>query len=507
MLAQLAGGFYNAVIADFNFLYMIGGVILGVVLGAIPGLTCLTAIALIVPLTYYMDTITAMALLIAIYIGGIYGGSISAILLGTPGTPASAATTLDGYQMAKQGRGGKALKAAVVASSIGILFSALVLTFLAGPVASLALKFGPGEYTVLLILALSVIGSVAGKSLARGMLCALVGIFFSTIGLDPLAYASRYSFGRTEFLSGFEMSVVLIGLLAVSELLVQIEQLHRKNKNKEQTVLLPPPKTADDMRFTLKDQKSCAMTTIRGSIIGVIVGILPAMGSAIASYMSYDFAKRGSKHPEQFGKGAVEGVVASEVANNAVCGAAMVPLLAFGIPGDAVAAVLIGVFMIQGLSPGPAIFNQAPELVYSIYASFIVGSLLLVAIMFILLPLFVKVAKVPMSIVFPCVIVACIIGAYAARQNPFDILVMLFFALIGYLMIKFGFPTTPMLIGYILGPMLEKYFRQALIISQYDFMIFFSTPVTWILWALTLFSVVSIVSSKKKNAMLKMSEE
>lgn len=506
MLENLIAGFTTN-FAGINVVFLIGGVAVGVVLGAIPGLTCMTAIALIVPMTYYMDTASAMVLLLAIYVGGIYGGSISSILLGTPGTPASAATAMDGYPLAKQGRSGKALDAALIASAVGTIFSAVVLIFFTKPLSRLALLFTSKEYTVLILLALSVVGSVCGKSLARGLLCALLGVWFSTIGLDPLLYVSRYSFGNSYLMGGFDMTVVLIGILAVSELLGQIEALYRKNKAGEVSGILPMPQCKDDTKYTLNDQRRCAKTTLRSSVIGCIVGILPAMGSAVASYMAYDYAKRGSKDPESFGKGNVEGVVASEAANNAVCAAAMIPLLSFGIPGDAVTALLIGVFMIQGYYPGPALFEKEPVLIYTIYTAFITASIVMVILMKLAMPLFVKVSKAKMSIVYPCVIVACIIGAYAARQNLMDVLVMVFFAIIGYLCNKFGFPATPMLIGYILGKQLETYFRQSMMISGNDLAIFFSSPVCWVLWILLAVSVTTIVRSKKKSMAMKMSVE
>lgn len=502
LLAGLATNF-----AGINALFLVGGIIIGVVLGAIPGLTCMTAIALIVPMTYYMDTASAMVLLLSIYVGGIYGGSISSILLGTPGTPASAATAMDGYPMAKMGRSGKALDAALIASAIGTIFSAIILIFFTKPLSQLALLFASKEYTVLILLALSVVGSVCGKSLVRGLLCAFLGVWFSTIGLDPLLYVSRYSFGSAYLMGGFDMTVVLIGLLAVSELLCQIEELYRKNKTGETGGFLPPPKTKDDTKYTWSDQKRCGKTTLRSAVIGCIVGILPAMGSAVASYMAYDYAKRGSKEPETFGKGNIEGVVASETANNAVCAAAMIPLLSFGIPGDAVTAILIGVFMIQGYYPGPALFEREPVLIYTIYTVFITAAIVMVVVMKLAMPLFVKVSKAKMSVVYPCVIGACIIGSYAARQNIMDVLVMVFFALIGYLCKKFGFPATPMLLGYILGRQFETYFRQSMMISGNSLSIFFSSPICWILWAILAVSVFGIVRSKRKSIMMKMSVE
>lgn len=507
VFGNLLLGFANN-FRGINLIYMIGGVMIGIILGAIPGLTCGTAIALIIPMTYYMNTASAMVLLLAIFVGGIYGGSISSILLGTPGTPASAATAMDGYPMAKQGKSGKALDAALISSAIGTIFSAIILIFFTQPLARLAMMFGAKEYTILILLALSIVGSICGKSLARGLLSAFLGLWFSTIGLDPLTYASRYSFGNSYLLGGFEMVVVMIGLLAVSELFVQVEQLYRKTKENRHGSLLPPPACKDDTKFTLTDQKRCAKTTLRSCVIGCIVGILPAMGSAVASYMSYDYAKRGSKDPNSFGRGNVEGVVASETANNAVCAAAMIPLLSFGIPGDATTAMLIGVFIMQGFYPGPTLFANQPLLIYTIYAAFIVAAIVMVIEMKLAMPLFIKACQAKMNVIIPCVVTACIVGSYVSRGNRMDPLVMIFFALIGWACGKFGFPATPMLVGYILGAQFETYLRQALMSGgKAGFTIFFSSTICWVLWVLLALSIFSIVRSKKRSKMMQMSVE
>lgn len=507
VLEGFVAGFINN-FTGINILYLFGGVMIGVILGAIPGLTCGTAIALIIPMTYYMDTSSAMVLLLSIFVGGIYGGSISAIILGTPGTPAAAATAMDGYPLARQGKSGKALEAALIGSAIGTVFSAIILIFFTEPLAYVASKFGAKEYTILILLALSIVGSICGKSLARGLLSAFLGLWFSTVGLDPLTYASRYSFGNSYLLGGFEMVVVMIGLLAVSELFGQTEALYRKNKSGQVDRLLPPPTCKDDSHYTLADQKRCAKTTVRSCAIGCFVGILPAMGSAVASYMSYDYAKRGSKDPESFGKGNVEGVVASEVANNAVCAGAMIPLLSFGIPGDATTAMLLGVFIMQGFYPGPTLFENQPLLIYTIYAAFITSAIVMVLEMKLAMPLFIKACSAKMNIIIPCVIGACIVGSNVSRGNKMDVLVMAFFAFIGWLCSKFGFPATPMLVGYILGKQFETYLRQALMSAgSAGVRIFFSTPICWILWALFIISVGTIVRSKRKSRMLNMSVE
>jgi putative tricarboxylic transport membrane protein len=400
-----------------------------------------------------MDTASAMVLILAIFVGGIYGGSISSILLGTPGTPASAATAMDGFPLAKQGKSGKALEAALIASATGTVFSALILIFFTEPLANLAKMFGSKEYTILILLALSIVGSVCGKSLARGLMSAFLGLWFSTIGLDPLTYASRYSFGTSYLLGGFEMVVVMIGLLAVSELFGQLEQLYRKTKDNKHVSLLPPP-SCRTIRSIPRGSETCAKTfaQLRTRCMWVF-----CRQWGLPLRPTWRRLRKAQQQGSRFlWQGNIEGVVASESANNAVCAAAMIPLLSFGIPGDATTAMMIGVFIMQGFYPGPTLFAKQPLLIYTIYAAFIVAAIVMVIEMKLAMSLFIKASQARMNVVFPCVIAACIIGSYVSRGNLMDPLVMIFFALIGWLFTKFSFPSTPMLIGFILGGQFES---------------------------------------------------
>ncbi len=498
MINSLLEGF-GAILSSGTWLFLLGGVLLGVVMGCIPGLTGMMAIALIIPLTFYMDPVKSLALLLGIYNGGTYGGSISAIMLGTPGTPQAAATVFDGFPMAKKGQAGKALKMALIASVHGCLISSIILLLAAEPVARLSLKFGPGEYTVLMVFAMTMIGAVSGKSFVKGIIGAVLGVLISTIGLDLLASTPRYTFGNTNLISGIQLTPMLIGLLAMSEILSQIEETAKLKRLGMKDTHLPPPTCKEDSTVSLKEYFRCLPAISLSSLLGVLIGALPALGATIASFLGYDVSKKLSKHPEEFGKGSIEGVAGPEAGNNGVCGASLIPLLAFGIPGDAVAAVLLGALMIQGISTGPLIFTESPKVVYSMYASLISSNVLMLVTMWFLLPLFTKLAKVPKSVIYPVVVAMCLIGVYSINQNSFDILTMVLFSVLGYLMSKFGFPPSTLVIGFILGPQLEKNFRQALLISGGDPKIFINSPLCLILWAAAVVSIVTILLSKRNT--------
>jgi putative tricarboxylic transport membrane protein len=490
LLEMLMQGFAN-VLDPGNFVFLVGGVMLGLIMGAIPGMTSTMAIALLIPMTFYMDPVRSMIMLLGTYNGGIFGGSISAVLLSAPGTPASAATVADGFQLARQGKAGKALKAALFASVQGCMFSTVILILIAQPIARFALAFGPAEYAVMMLFSITIIGSAAGKSFVKGLIGGALGLLFSFVGMDIITGTPRFDFGLDDLGSGIDLVVMLIGLLAVSEILVQLEGIIL-NKGAEKESHLPPPKHPNDSRFSWKEYKSCFKTIMRSSVIGLVIGALPALGPTLAAYLGYDAAKRASKHPEQFGKGAIEGVVAPEAANNAVCGANLIPLLAFGVPGDTVAAILIGAFLIQGITPGPLIFREAPNVVAGIYTGLIISNLILLVMALATFRFFTKITHLPKNIIFPSILLFCLAGVYALNQNAFDVWLMIFFSVIGYLMLKFEFTPATMLIGFILGPLFEKNFRQALLISGGDIGIFFRTPITWGLWAITIFSILAI---------------
>ncbi len=495
MLAMLGKGFLT-ILMPGNLIYLVGGVALGLVLGAIPGLTATMAIALLVPLTLYLSPTQSITMLLGAFNGGTFGGSISAILLATPGTPSATATVADGYALAKKGRAGKAIKTALVSSVFGCMTACILLVLVAEPIAQYALKFGPAEYSILMVFALTIIASASGDSMVKGLLAGALGLLFGAIGMDPMETVPRLSFGSLKLASGIDVITMLIGSLALSEIFVQIENFHKRESN----VLLPPPSCPEDEKFTKGDFKKTWKTMLRSALIGSGIGALPGLGASLACWVGYDTAKRTSKHPEEFGNGAIEGIAGAEAANNAVCGSNMIPLLTLGIPGDVVAALLIGAFMLQGLTPGPMIFREAAQDVDNIYAGVMLSNLVMALITLATIKQFTKVAKLQPALVLPCVCAFCIVGVYALNASLFDVGIMLFFAALGYFLQKFKFPSACMLVGFILSPMFEKYTRRALTMSKGSFSIFFKTPLDWIIWAVTVLSLVMIIRNKiRKN--------
>ena len=397
--------------------------------------------------------------------------------------------------MAKNGQAGKAMKTALYSSAFGCLFSSIVLILIAQPIAKYALKFGPAEYTILMIFSLSIIASAAGRSMVKGLIGGCIGLIFGCVGMDSVYTIPRLNFGILKLSSGIDLVVMLIGALALGEILKQVESIARGNTSAH----LPPMKTKEDRNFTRRDLKTCIGHWLRSSVLGCCIGALPGLGPALACYIGYDVGKKTAKHPEDFGKGAIEGVAAAEAANNAVCGANMIPLLSLGVPGDTGAALLIGAFMVQGLTPGPLVFTESPETVYNVYAGLIICNLALIIVALLTWRAFTKICSLETTIIFPCVLMFCVVGVYALNSSLIDVWVMLFFGVIGYLLSKFRFPIAPLLIGFILSPLFEKNFRRALQLSDGNFKVFFSSPLCWIFWAVTALSVFYILRSKRKD--------
>jgi putative tricarboxylic transport membrane protein len=471
-----------------NILAVFIGVTAGIFIGAIPGLTATMSVALLVPLTFTMSPVTGLAMLIGVYKGGIYGGSITAILINTPGTPAAAATALDGYPLAKKGKALKALKMAIYASVMADTFSDIVLILVAAPLAIVALKLGPPELTALLILALTIVGLVSGKSLVKGLLVASLGVLFSTVGMDFMTGTPRFTFDSLEMAKGFPLIPVLIGLFAIPEILVQVEE---KVRGTDSVVLKRSPR-AEDNRVNFQELKGCSKTIFRSAIVGTFIGAIPGIGSVISSFISYGMAKRGSKHPEEFGYGSLEGVAAAEAGNNAVCGATLIPLLTLGIPGDSVTAVMLGAFLIQGLVPGPELIPKHPDVIYGLFVALMVANIANLLIANVGIRFFARVASVSKTIVFPTVAILCVVGSYAVENSLFDVKSMLFFGIVGYFMRKFDFPIPPFLIAFILGPMVENPLRQSLMISGGSPAIFFTSPISLAFIVLTGLSIFTV---------------
>ncbi|MDB4443760.1 tripartite tricarboxylate transporter permease [bacterium] len=495
MFEHLAAGFM-LIIQWPSLLAIVIGVNIGIIMGAIPGLTGAMAIALIIPMTFTMSPSVAIPMLLGIYKGGIFGGSIPAILLNTPGSPASAATAIDGYALTKQGKGMKALKTALYGSFIGDTFSDLCLLFVAAPLASLALKCGPSEYASIIIFSLTIIAAVSGASLTKGMIAATLGMVFAMVGLDPILGTPRLTFGSASMSGGINLLPMLIGLLAMSEVFGQMARL-ASNSKLEQTIAYESL-SGKENKLTWREMKPCIKPVLRASVIGTLIGALPGIGPSTAAFLGYSEAKRTSKHPEKFGKGALEGIASAEAGNNAVCGANLIPLLSLGIPGDIVAAVLVGAFMIQGMRLGPLLIKEQPDVVYSILLGLIICNLAYRFFGTFFIRFAVKTVKTPKVILLPIVSALCIAGAYGVRGGVFDVKVMFVFGVLGFIFSKYGFSLPAMLIAFILEPMLENSFRQAMILHDWNLTVFITRPVSAVFLGLTVLSIISTVRRARK---------
>ncbi|RLA91229.1 MAG: C4-dicarboxylate ABC transporter permease [Deltaproteobacteria bacterium] len=479
-----------------NIFFALLGITVGIIIGAIPGMTATMATALLVPLTFGMQPIPAIAMLLGVYKGGIYGGSISAILINTPGTPAASATVLDGYPMAQKGQAMKALKMALYASVMADSMSDIILILVAPPLAAIALRFGPPEVFSLVLFALTIIATVSGASLLKGLIAAAFGILFSTIGMDPIAGTPRFSFGYVDMIKGVGLIPMLIGLFAISEVLIQLE---KKISDEIKDIRVKESANPDDNRVTASEMKRCLRTIFRGTGIGTFLGAIPGIGSTLAAFLNYGMAQKASKHPERFGKGEIEGVAAAESGNSAVCGATLIPLLTLGIPGDIVTAVLLGAFMIQGLAPGPLLFKEHSDIIYALFVGLMVCNLGNLVIGSIGIRFFAKVLKVPSRILYPLILILCFVGTFAVNNSLFDVGAMFSFGLIGYIMRKFDYPLAPLLIAFVLGPMIETALRQGLIMSDGSFIIFLQRPISLSFLILTALSIFFFTYKRLKG--------
>lgn len=476
-------------ITPMNMVAIFAGVAFGVFMGAVPGLTGTMGIALVIPLTYAFEPITAFALLLGTYKGALFSGCIPAILINTPGTPAAAATVLDGYPLAQKGRGGEAMGMALWASVIGDVISTIALIFGALLLAQLATKFGPPEFAMLVLFSLTIVASVSGDSMIKGLIAAAVGFMFGTVGLDPMMATPRFTFGEITMLNGISLMAMLIGLFAVSELFIQSEAALSSVKN----VIVPKAK------ISWAQIRAKLPTILRGSAIGIVLGSIPGLGATPSAFLSYSETKRASKTPEKFGKGSLDGVAAAESANNATAGGALIPLMALGVPGDVVTAVLLGAFLIHGLAPGPQLFAENLDLVYAIFIALLIAALMLPVIGLAAIRLFSKIVMIPRYALYPIIAILCMLGVYGFNSSPTDLWIMLGFGLLGYGMRKLAFPLAPMMIGFVLEPIGEQSVRQALTISSGDWFVFVSTPISIVFLALTLLSIIFITRRTLKD--------
>jgi putative tricarboxylic transport membrane protein len=467
VLDKLLFGFTVA-LSPANFLYCLIGVFIGTVVGVLPGLGVMNAVAILIPMTFGMNPTAAMIMLSGIYYGAMYGGSTTSILINTPGEAPGIMTTLDGYQMALQGRAGPALGIAAFGSFIAGTFATVMLMVLAKPLVKVALSFGPTEYFSMLVLALCTLGGLMGESVIKGLLMAAFGIFLGTTGIDPVSGAERFTFGIPELMDGIGFLPVAIGLFAIAEVMVTAEMEMMRPVIEKVKGLLP----------SLRDWMDCKFAIVRGTVIGFLIGCMPGGGATLASVVSYLVEKRVSKHPEKFGKGAIEGVAAPESANNAASGGAMVPLLTLGIPSTGVSAVLLGALMLYGLRPGPLLFEKSPELVWGLIASLYIGNVLLLILNLPLIGIWVQLLKIPFEKLLAFILVIAITGTYATNNSVTEVYITVIFGVIGYLMKKVDLPAAPVIMGIILGPLLETHFRRALIISNGSYSTFFMHPMS-----------------------------
>lgn len=457
-------GFTDALRPDV-VLFVFAGVLLGYFVGVLPGLNRPAALAIAVPLSYYMTPLSAVAFLIGIAKASGAGGATTAILINTPGEPNAAATALDGYPLAKAGKAEKALKVALYASVAGDILATAVLIAVAEPLARLALRVGPVELTALTFLALTFIAALSGRSLARGLIAAFFGVLVAMIGTDAETASPRLTFGFIELADGVPIMAVTVGMLALTEMLIQGEEYLTQPQD---TPLEPPTVTSTDRQLTLAEIKSITPTTLISSGVGIIAGIIPGLGPTVASFLAYALAKRWAKPHERFGEGEIKGVAAAETADNAVVPASLIPLFALGLPGSVSAAIIIAAFTVHGVTPGPRMFEEHGRLMYGIYGAMIVASLLMLVVGRVGLTVFAKLTRIPATVIIPCVMAICILGAFLETKSLFSVWLMLGFGILGWVMHRFDYSRITFLIGFVVGPLFELALRQSLIITHSD---------------------------------------
>jgi putative tricarboxylic transport membrane protein len=466
------------------------GVLVGLVVGMIPGMTISTGIIVVLPATFVLPADISIALLLGLYVGGMTGGSFSAVLLNIPGTPSASATALDGFPMAARGEAGRALGIAITASFIGGLFSFLCLFSIAPLLADVALEFRTEDMFSLVFFGLTIICSFAARSLVKGLLSAALGLALVTVGQDPVMGTQRFTFGQANLMAGVHFLTAMIGLFAIPQL---IDNLRSPESGKKTQAKL------ESVLPRLTDLKAIRLPVFIGSVTGAFLGMLPGAGGPIAAFISYDYSRKASKAPDRFGQGCVEGVAAPESANNAVTGGALIPMMTLGIPGDPVTAILIGALMIHGLAPGPLLFMERGDFAYGVIFSFFWANIFNFVIAILGLRLLVKLLATPRALLMPMVAVLCVIGSYALRNNFFDVYVMLFFGFVGLAMRWLDMPVVPMLLALVLGGQLEENLRVALIASKGDVAIFFTSPISLAFLCLSVLSIVwSLRSSRNR---------
>ncbi len=473
ILSNLSLGFSIA-LSPINMFYVTLGVVVGTLVGALPGIGPTAAVAMLIPLCFGMGPITAMILMAGIYYGCAYGGTLTSVLMNVPGESSTIMTCLDGHAMALKGRAGPALTIAAIGSFVAGTFSIVMLTVLAPPIAEMALQFGPPEYFALMMLGLTAISGLTGKSKAKGYAMGLMGLFLAMVGMDIVTGMQRFTFNKLDLMDGIDFLPIAIGVFGVAEILATIEQAVQRHVIDTRL---------RDMIITLRDIKASAMPIARGTFIGFWIGILPGAGATIASFIAYTTEKRVSTHPEKFGTGVIAGVAAPESANNASTGGAMIPMLTLGIPGSSVTAVMLGALALFDLQPGPLLFTKNPDFVWALIASMYIGNLMLLVLNILFVPLFVPVLKAPYSVLAPIILVFCLVGVYSVNYSIFDLWMMIGAGVIGYFLKKLEYPPAPLVLALVLGGTVELSLRQSLKMSLGDVGIFFSRPISGIIMA------------------------
>ncbi len=473
-----------------NILWVFIGGLLGTVIGMLPGLGPATGVAILIPITYGMNPATALITMCAVYYGAMFGGSRASIMINTPGDSSAIVSCFDGYPMTKNGQAGPALAISAIASFIGGTIGMVFLVFLTQPVASVALKFGPAEMFSLMIFALTATVTLSEGSLLKGFISMGIGFMLATIGIDGQSGVIRYTFGIEDLQDGIDFLVVMIGLYAVAEVFKNYRDINTEYK--------VDAKTIGKVWVSWADFKKCLMPMLRSSPLGFVVGVLPGMGGTIATFMSYAMEKSLSKHPEKFGKGAIEGLAAPEAANNACSCGAMVPLLTLGIPGSGTTAVMLGALMMLGVRPGPILFQQHPEIAWGVIASMIAGNIILLIINLPLAIPLVQLLRIPQRIMLPLILGMGYMGTYFLNYSSFDFILVSLFALGGYLLMKLDIPLPPLVLALILGGMTEQAFRNAMVIANSNLLFFLEKPISLTLLVLACFSIVYSLRKRRK---------
>jgi putative tricarboxylic transport membrane protein len=493
-ILQNVGYGFQVALQPMNLMYCFVGVLIGTLVGVLPGLGPAAAIALLLPTTFKVAPVSATIMLAGIYYGAMYGGSTTSILVNIPGEAASVVTCLDGYQMARKGRAGPALGISAFGSFIAGTIAVIALTFVGPFLSNLALAFGPPEYFSLMIVGITVLTYLSSGSMIKSLMMAGVGLIISGVGMDTIAGKYRFAFGIQALLDGVGVVPVAMGLFGISEVFLNLETEIKRDVLETKVKNLFP---------SLKDWAESIWSIIRGSVLGFFLGIIPGGGAVIASFASYAIEKKVSKHPEEFGQGAIKGVAGPEAANNAAAGGAFIPLMTLGIPANPVMAILLGALMIHGLQPGPLLMTNAPDLFWGTIISMYIGNAMLLVLNLPLIPLWVKLLKVPYYLLYPLILLFCLIGSYSLENSAADVVIMLIFGITGFLMKKFRYDGAPLILALVLGQKLETSLRRSLIMSQGGFDIFFTRPIslTFLIVAAILLIIPIITQRKKLSAL------